>query len=65
MKQIKRNILNREYKHISIVATREEVNVFEQIKRHYQRKTDSDMLRFLINQEAQKILGHSAITGAN
>ena len=41
---------------LALGATEEEVRKFEQIKKFYCRKSDSDMIRFLISQEAKKIL---------
>jgi len=55
----------RERKHISLFATDEEWNMFEAIKRYHLRKTDSDTLRFLIKQEAEKILANSIPNGIN
>ena len=63
MKHVKSKQIARGLKHIALFATSEEVSLFEQIKRHYQRKTDADMLRFLINQEAQKILPNNLPAG--
>lgn len=42
-------------KKICLVATREELQKFNSLKRIFQRRTDSDMLRFLIN-NGEKIL---------
>ena len=56
MKHVKSKQIARGLKHISLFATREEVRVFEQIKKAHNRKTDSDMLRVLIQNEAEKIL---------
>ena len=41
---------------LALGANEEEVRKFELIKNFHCRKSDSDMLRFLINQEAEKIL---------
>jgi len=41
---------------LALGATEEEIRKFELIKNFYCRKSDSDMIRFLINQEAEKIL---------
>ena len=41
---------------LALGANEEEVRKFELIKNFHCRKSDSDMLRFLINQEAGKIL---------
>ena len=57
MKQTAR--AQREMKHISLFATDEEWSMFKAIKQHYLRKTDSDTLRFLIKQEAEKIFANS------
>lgn len=56
MKHFKTKQYARGLKHISLVATPEEMRLFEQIKKHHDRHTDSDMIRFLIRQEAEKIL---------
>ena len=61
MKQIAK--AQRELKHISLFATNEEWSMFESIKRYHLRKTDSDTLRFLIKQEAEKILANSTPNG--
>ena len=53
MKKQKRPGLVRQ---IAIGANEEEVRKFELIKNFHCRKSDSDMLRFLINREAEKIL---------
>lgn len=42
-------------KKICLVATREELQKFNNLKRLFQRRTDSDMMRFLIN-NGEKIL---------
>jgi len=42
-------------RHIALFASQEEVRKFELIKTFHCRKSDSDMVRFLINQEAEKI----------
>lgn len=41
---------------IAIWATPEEIEKIEALKRHHARNTNADLLRFLINQEAEKIL---------
>lgn len=41
---------------LALGANEEEIRKFELIKNFHCRKSDSDMLRFLINQEAEKIL---------
>ena len=41
---------------LALGANAEEVRKFELIKTYHCRRSDSDMLRFLINQEAEKIL---------
>ena len=41
---------------LALAANEEEVRKFELIKNFHCRKSDSDMLRFLINQESEKIL---------
>ena len=55
----------RELKHLSLFATNEEWRMFEAIKQHYLRKTDSDTLRFLIKQEAEKIFANTTPNGVN
>lgn len=40
---------------LALGATEDEVRKFELIKNFHCRKSDSDMIRFLINQEAEKI----------
>ena len=42
-------------RHLALFASAEECRKFELIKTYHCRKSDSDMLRFLINQEAEKI----------
>ena len=54
-----------EMKHLSLFATDEEWDMFEAIKRYHLRKTDSDTLRFLIKQEAEKIFAKTTPTGVN
>lgn len=54
-----------EMKHISLFATDEEWSMFEAIKRHHLRKTDSDTVRFLIKQEAEKIFSKDTPNGVN
>lgn len=44
-------------KPLALYATREELKQFELIKRHHNRNSNADMLRVLIKQEAEKILG--------
>ena len=61
----KRIVKTKDLKHISLFATCEEWNMFEAIKRYHLRKTDSDTLRFLIKQEAEKILANSTPNGVN
>lgn len=41
---------------ISLRASNEEIAKIELIKEHYCRSSNSDMIRFLIHQEAEKIL---------
>lgn len=41
---------------ISIWATPEEVQMFDRLKKHLMRRTNSDLIRHLINQEDKKIL---------
>lgn len=40
---------------LALGANEEEIQKFELIKTYHCRKSDSDMLRFLINKEAEKI----------
>ena len=49
-----------EKRQLSLQATEEEVKLFELIKEHHQRKSDSDMIRFLIVQEGKKILSQNS-----
>lgn len=49
-----------EKRQLSLQATEEEVKLFELIKEHHQRKSDSDMIRFLIVQESKKILSQNS-----
>ena len=44
-----------ERKTIALIATPEEARLFRRIKRHYSRKTDSDMIRYLIQLETDRI----------
>ena len=55
----------KDLKHISLFATSEEWSMFEAIKHYHLRKTDSDTLRFLIKQEAEKILSNPTPNGVN
>ena len=48
---------------LALGANAEEVRKFELIKTYHCRRSDSDMLRFLINQEAEKILPKPVPTG--
>lgn len=52
----KEAILENDRRQIALNATKEEIKLFELIKAFHQRKSDSDMIRFLIVQEAGKIL---------
>ena len=54
-----------EKRQLSLQATEEEVRLFELIKEHYQRKSDSDMIRFLIIQESKKILNQNTAMAVN
>ena len=49
-----------EKRQLALQATEEEVKLFELIKEHHQRKSDSDMIRFLIVQESKKILSQNS-----
>lgn len=60
---MKKTAKQSEMKHISLFATDEEWDMFEAIKRHHLRKTDSDTIRFLIRQEAEKILAANMPNG--
>ena len=42
-------------KNICLYATPEEMKMVHDLKNHFQRKSDSDILRFLINREHEKI----------
>lgn len=44
-----------EKKNLTLYATKEEMQKVNDLKIHFQRKSDSDMLRFLINREHEKI----------
>ena len=44
-----------EKKNLCLYATPEEMRKVNDLKTHFQRKSDSDMLRFLINREHEKI----------
>ena len=44
---------------ISIWATPAEVQMFECLKKHLMRRTNSDLIRHLINQEYQKFLSQN------
>ena len=44
-----------EKKNLTLYATKEEMQKVNYLKIHFQRKSDSDMLRFLINREHEKI----------
>lgn len=44
-----------EKKNLCLYATPEEMKMVNDLKNHFQRKSDSDMLRFLINREHEKI----------
>ena len=57
--RIKKNNKSGFFRQLAMGANKEEVRKFELIKEHHQRKSDSDMIRFLINQEAEKILKKS------
>lgn len=52
-------------KPIAIYATPEEVRQFELIKAFHNRSSNSDMLRVLIKNEAEKILGKNTPSGIN
>ena len=57
--KIKRNKKSGFARQLAMGANKEELHKFELIKDYHQRKSDSDMIRFLINQEAEKILKKS------
>ena len=44
---------------LALGASAEELRKFEVIKAHHRRRSDSDTIRFLIEQEAEKILSSS------
>ena len=48
---------------LALAATIEEVKRFEAVKRYHKRSSDSDTLRFLIDQEAEKILSKNVPVG--
>lgn len=50
---------------IAIWATPEEIKRVECIKRYHKRISKSDVLRFLIDQEYEKILNKNISTGYN
>jgi len=50
---------------IALNCTADELRLFNSIKEHHQRKTDSDCLRFLIRQEAEKIFRKTAHVRTN
>lgn len=56
MKTAKKKKYTYKVHQIALNCTTAELSMFETIKQHHQRKTDSDCLRFLIKQEAEKIL---------
>ena len=60
MKKKARNQMT--FRQLSLFANAEECRKFEFVKSFYCRKSDSDMLRFLINQEAEKILSKNTAT---
>lgn len=49
-------------KQLALNATAEEAAQFEAIKQYHKRSSDSDTIRFLIHQEAEKIFAKN-ITG--
>ena len=51
-------------RYLALGANAEELEKFELIKQYHSRRSDSDMLRFLINQEAEKILLNTVPIGA-
>jgi len=50
---------------ISLYANKDEIKKFDAIKLHYRRKSDGDMIRTLICQEAEKILNNNTPIGNN
>ena len=50
---------------LALSASAEEVRKFEVIKAHHRRRSDSDTIRFLIEQEAEKILSQNRPIGLN
>ena len=63
MKRIKHKTAKNTLRNISMYATKEEVSWIEVIREHYFRRTVSDTIRFLIKQEAEKILAESTPIG--
>ncbi|MBQ7731450.1 MAG: hypothetical protein IJT68_06395 [Lentisphaeria bacterium] len=49
-------------KPIALYATKKELSLFQLIKKHHNRTSNADMLRVLINQEAEKILKENNAT---
>lgn len=48
--------MSTELRQIAMNATPEEIALFERVKAYHARKSNADMIRFLIVQEAAKIL---------
>ena len=48
---------------ISLAATEEEMRMFEVVKHALRRKSSSDLIRFLVNREAEKILSPNMPVG--
>ena len=65
MKTAKKKKYTYKVHQIALNCTTAELSMFESIKQHHQRKTDSDCLRFLIKQEAEKILRKTAHVSTN
>lgn len=63
MKTAKKKKYTYKVHQIALNCTTEELSMFEAIKQHHQRKTDSDCIRFLIKQESEKILKSGMRTG--
>lgn len=50
---------------LALVATAAELRDFELVRSFYRRKSDSDTLRFLITDAAEKILAKNTPSGVN
>ena len=50
---------------IALNANEQELKALERIKEHYSRTSDADTIRFLLNQENEKILNGAIPTAIN